>query len=125
MVGTKSKWEDELGRWLKPFLDRVRPPESPANTTSLISHRSLLKRYWPKANGKGSVGGGAPKVGLHVSSRPAVSALRMAISTRMLNNRMQCMPGDEVWLVGERRSTGQQKILCVEPAGRCHHQDAR
>ena len=28
---------------------------------------------------------------------------------RMLNNRMQCMPGDEVWLVGERRSTGEQK----------------
>src|SRR6201995_5230794 len=27
----------------------------------------------------------------------------------MLNNRMQCMPGDEVWLVGERRSTGEQK----------------
>ena len=23
MVGTKSKWEDELGRWLKPFLDRL------------------------------------------------------------------------------------------------------
>jgi SRSO17 transposase len=21
MVGAKSKWEDELGRWLKPFLD--------------------------------------------------------------------------------------------------------
>ena len=38
-------------------------PESPANTASLIGHRSLLKRYWPKANGKGSVGGGAPKVG--------------------------------------------------------------
>ena len=28
---------------------------------------------------------------------------------RMLGNRMQCMPGDEVWLVGERRSTGEQK----------------
>src|ERR1700721_4027804 len=28
---------------------------------------------------------------------------------RMLNNRMQCMPGEEVWLVGERRSTGEQK----------------
>ena len=38
---------------------------------------------------------------------------------RMLDNRMQCMPGDEVWLVGERRSTGRAKILCVEPAGRC------
>ena len=28
---------------------------------------------------------------------------------RMLDNRMQCMPGDEVWLVGERRSAGEQK----------------
>jgi SRSO17 transposase len=28
---------------------------------------------------------------------------------RMLDNRMQCMPGDEVWLVGERRSTREQK----------------
>ena len=28
---------------------------------------------------------------------------------RMLDNRMQCMPGDEVWLVGERQSTGEQK----------------
>ena len=27
----------------------------------------------------------------------------------MLDDRMQCMPGDEVWLVGERRSTGEQK----------------
>ena len=23
MVGTMSDWEDELGRWLKPFLDRL------------------------------------------------------------------------------------------------------
>jgi len=23
MVDTKSKWEDELGRWLRPFLDRL------------------------------------------------------------------------------------------------------
>lgn len=28
---------------------------------------------------------------------------------RMHDNRKQCMPGDEVWLVGERRSTGEQK----------------
>ena len=28
---------------------------------------------------------------------------------RMQGNRMQCMPGNEVWLVGERRSTGEQK----------------
>jgi hypothetical protein len=23
MVDTTSRWEDELGRWLKPFLDRL------------------------------------------------------------------------------------------------------
>jgi len=23
MAGTTSDWEDELGRWLKPFLDRL------------------------------------------------------------------------------------------------------
>ena len=28
---------------------------------------------------------------------------------RMLDDRMQCMPGEEVWLVGERRLTGEQK----------------
>ena len=28
---------------------------------------------------------------------------------RMRDNRMQCMPGEEVWLVGERRPTGEQK----------------
>lgn len=27
----------------------------------------------------------------------------------MLDGRTQCLPGDEVWLVGERRSTGEQK----------------
>jgi SRSO17 transposase len=28
---------------------------------------------------------------------------------RMRDNRMQCMPGDEVWLVGEKRPNGEQK----------------
>jgi SRSO17 transposase len=28
---------------------------------------------------------------------------------RMLDDRMQCMPGEEVWLVGERRLSGEQK----------------
>lgn len=28
---------------------------------------------------------------------------------RMADNRVQAMPGEEVWLVGERRSTGEQK----------------
>jgi SRSO17 transposase len=28
---------------------------------------------------------------------------------RMLDGRVQAMPGDDVWLVGERRSTGEQK----------------
>jgi len=41
------------------------------------------------------------------------AALRVRVADghkhRMLDNRMQCMPGEEVWLVGERRSTGEQK----------------
>lgn len=37
---------------------------------------------------------------------------------RTLDNRMQCMPGDEVWLVGERRPTGEQKYYVSNlPAG--------
>ena len=37
---------------------------------------------------------------------------------RMHDNRMQRMPGDEVWLVGERRSTGEQKYYVSNlPAG--------
>ena len=28
---------------------------------------------------------------------------------RMLDNRVQCMPGEEVWLVGEHRSNGERK----------------
>ena len=39
----------------------------------------------------------------------------MAISTGCLNNRMQCMPGDEVWLVGERRSTGKEYYVSNLP----------
>jgi len=35
----------------------------PANTTSLISPRSLLKRCWPGRDDEGSAGGGALKVG--------------------------------------------------------------
>ena len=34
---------------------------------------------------------------------------------RMLDNRMQCMPGDEVWLIGERRSTGEKYYVSNLP----------
>lgn len=41
------------------------------------------------------------------------AALRVRIADghrhRMADNRVQAMPGEEVWLVGERRSTGEQK----------------
>ena len=38
---------------------------------------------------------------------------------------MQCMPGDEVWLVGERRSTGEQKYYVSNLPADASHQDAR
>ena len=36
MVDTKSKREDELGRWLKPFLDRFRPQGTAADVSALF-----------------------------------------------------------------------------------------
>ena len=31
MVGATSNWEDELGRWLEPFLDRLGPQGAAAD----------------------------------------------------------------------------------------------
>ena len=46
-----------------------------------------------------------------LSCRFAVCRVRIAEGHRhrMADNRVQCMPSDEVWLVGERRPGGEQK----------------
>ncbi len=44
---------------------------------------------------------------------------------RMHENRMQCMPGEEAWLVGEHRSTGEQKYTVSKLAGRHELEEAR
>ena len=49
---------------------------------------------------------------------------------RMADDRMQCMPGDEVWLVGERRSTGEQKYYVSnlrrrQPQDPCRHDQSQ
>ena len=35
MVGTTSDWEDELGRWLEPFLDRLGHKVTAADVSAL------------------------------------------------------------------------------------------
>jgi hypothetical protein len=37
MVGTTSDWEDELGRWLKPFLHRLGSQGAAADVSALRS----------------------------------------------------------------------------------------
>src|SRR3546814_6590905 len=48
---------------------------------------------------------------------------------RMLDNRVQAMPGDEVWLVGERRLTGEQnttsQIYLPTPPSKCSPRRSR
>jgi SRSO17 transposase len=64
----------------------------------------LAKEKWQKVSWRRGTKG-------RLSCLFAASRVRVADGHkhRMSDNRVQCMPGDEVWLVGERRSTGEQK----------------
>src|SRR6201995_4191751 len=64
----------------------------------------LAKEKWEKGRWRRGTKG-------RLSCLFAASRVRVADGHkhRMSDNRVQCMPGDEVWLVGERRSTGEQK----------------
>jgi hypothetical protein len=64
---------------------------------------------------RGSAGDAAPKVGLtrHFAAR----RVRLADGrNRMLDNRMQCMPGDEVWVAGERSRPGSKNTMSNLPS---------
>lgn len=73
-----------------------RPPQS--------AEAALADETWRKVSWRRGTKG-------RLTCRFAARRVRIADGHkhRMLDNRMQCMPGDEVWLVGERRSTGEQK----------------
>ena len=86
------------------------------NTISPTALRFPPRRCWPMRNGERSVGDRAPRVHCLVASLPAGSDLPIAASNRMHDGRVQALPGEEVWLVGERRSSGS-RILCDELAG--------
>jgi SRSO17 transposase len=75
------------------------PDQSPVSAETMLAGEKWRKVSWRRGT-KG-----------RLSCRFAARRVRLADGHkhRMLDNRMQCMPGDEVWLVGERRSTGEQK----------------
>ena len=64
----------------------------------------LAKEKWKKVSGRRGTKG-------RLTCLFAARRVRVADGHRhrMLDDRVQSMPGDEVWLVGERRSTGEQK----------------
>jgi len=75
------------------------PDRSPVSAEAMLAGEKWQKVSWRRGT-KG------PLTCLFAACRVRVAD---GHKHRMLDNRMQCMPGDEVWLVGERRSTGEQK----------------
>jgi SRSO17 transposase len=75
------------------------PDRSPVSAEAMLADEEWQKVNWRRGT-KG-----------RLSCRFAARRVRVADGHkhRMLDERMQCMPGEEVWLVGERRSTGEQK----------------
>ena len=73
------------------------PDRPPVSAEMMLSRETWQKISWRRGT-KG-----------RLACLFAARRVRIADGHRMLDNRMQCMPGDEVWLVGERRSTGEQK----------------
>ncbi len=75
------------------------PDEPPISAEAMMAKEKWHKVSWRRGT-KGQL-----------SCRFAACRVRVADGHkhRLADNRMQCMPGDEVWLVGERRSTGEQK----------------
>ena len=75
------------------------PDQSPVPAEAMLAGEKWRKVSWRRGT-KG-------RLSCHFAARRV--RLADGHKHRMLDNRMQCMPGDEVWLVGERRSTGKQK----------------
>ena len=75
-------------------------PDRPPISAELM----LTGKKWKKITWRQGTKGG-------LTCRFAACRVRVADGHkhRMLDDRVQCMPGDEVWLVGERRSTGEKK----------------
>lgn len=75
------------------------PDRPPVSAEAMLADEKWQKVSWRRGT-KG-----------RLSCRFAACRVRLADGHkhRMLDGRMQCMPGQEVWLVGERRSTGEQK----------------
>ena len=75
-------------------------PERPPISAELM----LAEKKWKKITWRRGTKGG-------LTCLFAACRVRVADGHkhRMLDNRVQCMPGEEAWLVGERRSTGEQK----------------
>jgi SRSO17 transposase len=75
-------------------------PDRPAISAELM----LTGKKWKRITWRQGTKGG-------LTCRFAACRVRVADGHkhRMLDDRVQCMPGDEVWLVGERRSTSEKK----------------
>ena len=75
------------------------PDQPPVSAEAMLAGRKWRKISWRRGT-----------KGLLVCHFAACRVrLAQGHKHRMLDGRVQAMPGDEVWLVGERRSSGEQK----------------
>ena len=94
---------------MSPCSFRRRTPESRVNITSPMSHRSPPIKCWRGERWR--------KVSWRRGTKVPLSCLFAACRVRVadgpkhrfLDKGVERMPGEEVWIVGERRSSGEQK----------------
>ena len=114
MVSRTSDWTDELGRWLKPFLDRLghkaRRQMCPLYVLGLIgpgerkSVDMLANAKWRTISWRTGTKG-------KLKARFAAVRVRVADGPpqRIRDKGQQHLPGDEAWLIGEHRMSGEKK----------------
>ena len=103
-----------------PVAGRGRPRKRHVpNVLSVAAEEMLANEKWRVA---------AWRKGTKGLLKARFAAVRVRVADgppqRIVEKGMQHMPGEEVWLVGERRTAGEREILSREPPGRRRSQNA-
>src|ERR1700682_5415690 len=105
MVGRTSDWKRELGRFLKPFLDRFLPRQRQVpDILSIPAEDMLANAQWHTISWRTGTKG-------KLKARFAAVRVRVADGPpqRIRDKGQQHLPGDEAWLIGEHRMSGEKK----------------
>ena len=91
---------------------RARRPGAPPSTQCRTGRRARRPRCWRRSAGGASPGATAPRARSTPASPPCGCAWRTGRSTP----RSTRLPGEELWLIGEWRDSGETEVLPQQPA---------